>query len=84
MDEKSIPGLVGSTASLGSVVEEYMRMDKTIRDCEHAIKMADRLIAQGRWKAQWDRELAELHATLATTLREREWFDGVLTRAASA
>lgn len=66
----------------GSVIGEYVRLDKIIRDCENSILMADRLIKRGCWQAKWNAELDELRAKLAKTLSERDWLDSALTRAA--
>lgn len=61
-------------------LERLAQLDKTIRDCEHSLTVADRLKAQGRWKAQWDAELLEVRPRLKTALRERDWIDSAILR----
>lgn len=67
-----------------SVMDEYMRLDKIIRDCEETRRIAERLKATGRWQSKWDSELADLDKKLDSTLRERDWLDGALSRYASS
>jgi hypothetical protein len=61
-----------------SVIGEFVRLDKIIRECEESIRIADRLIALDKWQPNWDDELVALRATLAKTLREREWLEKAL------
>jgi hypothetical protein len=63
------------------VIEEYMRLDKIIRDTEDSITIAERLKRRGRWNAKWNDELSDLRAKLAATIRERDFLDGALSRA---
>lgn len=77
--------LVGTSGGFGgSVIEELMRLDKIVRECEHSLVIAERLKARARWQAKWDAELAETREKLANTLRERDWLDGVIARYASS
>lgn len=68
----------------GTVLEALARLDKTVRDCEHSLLIAERLKARGRWQAKWDGELTATRERLASTLRERDWLDGSISRCASA
>ncbi len=63
-----------------STLERLVQLDKTIRDCEHSLLVAERLKERGRWKAQYDAELEQTRAKLADAHRERNWFDAAIRR----
>lgn len=64
----------------GTVLEALAKLSKTINDCEHSLIIAERLKAGGRWKAEWDGELTSTREKLASTLRERDWLEGAISR----
>lgn len=67
-----------------STMEEFMRLDKIVRDCEDSIRTAEHLKARGRWKPEWDVELVQLRAQLEKALRKRTWLDAAVARYAAA
>ena len=73
-----LPG-IGSPGG-GSVIEEFARLDKIVRDCEASILIAERLKARGRWRVEWDSELSGLRDKLTSALRDRDWLDAELSR----
>jgi hypothetical protein len=78
---------VGSDDGLGlggTVLEALVKLSKTINDCEQSLIVAERLKARGRWKAEWDGELTSTREKLASTLRERDWLEGAISRASVA
>ena len=70
----------GSLQQLGSetVLDEYVRLDKTIRDCEHALLIAERLKVQGRPLAESETEPVRIK--LQETLIERDFLDEWISR----
>lgn len=80
---KDEPKLVTETPS-DSVIGEFMRLDTVIRDCEHALRIAERLKARNRWQARWDAELAEVREKLEKAIRARDWLDAAIARVADA
>jgi hypothetical protein len=70
----------GSAGARGSetVLDEYIRLDKTIRDCEHALLIAERLNVRGRPLAE--SAIEPVRRKLQETLIERDFLDEWINR----
>ena len=78
--EQSQDVAAGCAPATGSetVLDEYMRLDKTIRDCEHALLIAERLKVRGRPLAE--SEIEPVRRKLQDTLIERDFLDEWINR----
>lgn len=68
----------GSTDGEETVIDEYVRLDKTIRDCEHALIIAERLNVHGRHVAE--SEIEPVRRKLQEKMIERDFLDEWLHR----
>jgi hypothetical protein len=77
---KSPTAPAGATPASGpeTVLDEYMRLDKTIRDCEHALLIAERLKVSGR--PLTESEIEPVRRKLQETLIERDFLDEWINR----
>lgn len=73
----AIPPLPPATGS-ETFLDEYVRLDKTIRDCEHALLIAERLKVRGRPLAE--SEIEPVRRKLQETLIERDFLDEWINR----
>jgi hypothetical protein len=71
------PGSVQRTCS-ETVLDEYVRLDKAIRDLEHALLIAERLKVRGRPLAE--SEIEPVRRKLQETLIERNFLDEWINR----
>lgn len=78
--EQSQDVAAGCAPATGSetVLDEYVRLDKTIRDCEHALMIAERLNV--RPCQITESEIEAVRTKLKETLIERAFLDELINR----
>ncbi len=64
----------------GTVLDEYARLDKIIRDGETSLTIAQRLKSMGRWQSEWDSDLEDLQKRIDQVRKERDWLEGAVSR----
>lgn len=77
-DEPKSEATFAASDGSETVLDEYMRLDKTIRDCEHALLIAERLNVRGRPLVE--SEIEPVRRKLQETLIERDFLDEWINR----
>lgn len=76
--ENPLPPETGSA----TVQDEYVRLDRTIRDCEHSLLIAERLKARGHNLPESEVDAVRLN--LSEAMVERDWMDEWMRRRAKS
>lgn len=66
------------TTENSSVLDEMVRLDKIVRDLEHALLVLERLRARGRCIPEKDAQ--DVRDRLAGAIRERDWLEAAVGR----
>jgi len=79
--ETKTPDSLGAAHGSATVLDEYVRIDKVIRDCENSMLVAERLKARGHNLPE--REVDAVRLKLSEAMVERDFLDEWMRRAKS-